>query len=286
MLKLTLEYDGAPFVGWQAQPNGPSVQAAVEDAIAKLCGTAVRVTGAGRTDAGVHARGQVCSFEPPRELPLSAWTAGLNGLLPESVACIRAEQAPPGFDARRWARGKRYVYSILRAPQRSPLWHGRAWEIRRPLHVQAMREALPALLGRRDFAALRAADCPAQTTVRELRKLELRVQPVSGGAEILELTIEASAFLKHMVRNLVGTLVEVGHGKRTPGSIEHLLESRDRTQAGPTAPPEGLVLDEVFYLPGNADPRAASEDDDRTGPDAMANGLAVQNASAAFGGRG
>ena len=108
-LKLTLEYDGGPFVGWQAQPNGPSVQAALEDAVEKLCGVRARVKGAGRTDAGVHARGQVASLEPPRELPLSAWTAGLNGHLPLEVACVRAEEAPRGFDARRWARGKRYV---------------------------------------------------------------------------------------------------------------------------------------------------------------------------------
>jgi tRNA pseudouridine38-40 synthase len=261
VLKLTLEYDGAPFVGWQMQPNGPSVQGAVEEAIAKLCGSVVRVTGAGRTDAGVHARGQVCSFEPPRELPLSAWTSGLSAHLPEAIACARAEEAPPGFDARRWARGKRYVYSILRSPQRSPLWRGRAWEIRRPLDVEAMRAALPALLGRHDFSALRAADCPARTTVREVRRLELNVEP-RRDAELIELTIEATAFLKHMVRNVVGTLVEVAHGKRTPESIAELLDSRDRTRAGPTAPPHGLVLDEVFYLPGNADPHAPADEDE------------------------
>jgi tRNA pseudouridine38-40 synthase len=120
VLKLTLEYDGGAFVGWQVQPNGPSVQAAVEAAAARLCGEPVRVTGAGRTDAGVHARGQVASLQPPRELPLKAWTAGLNGLLPPEVACVRAEVAPEGFDARRWARGKRYVYSILQSPTRAP----------------------------------------------------------------------------------------------------------------------------------------------------------------------
>lgn len=250
-LKLTLEYDGAGFVGWQAQPNGRSVQAVLEGAIAKLCGEPVRITGAGRTDAGVHARGQVASLESPRDLPLKAWTAGLNALLPEEVACVRAEEAPAGFDARRWARGKRYVYSILQTPVRSPLRRGRLWEIRRPLDLPAMRAAAPALLGTHDFSALRAADCPARTTVREIRRLSLE----QDGARV-EVVVEATAFLKHMVRNLVGTLVEVGHGRRSPDSLPALLEGRDRTRAGPTAPAHGLLLDEVFYLPGNADPRA------------------------------
>ncbi|MFL5309950.1 MAG: tRNA pseudouridine(38-40) synthase TruA [Myxococcales bacterium] len=261
MLKLTLEYDGAPFVGWQVQPNGPSIQGAVEDAVERLCGARARVTGAGRTDAGVHARGQVASLAPPRELPLSAWTAGLNAHLPAEVACVRAEEAPPGFDARRWARGKRYIYLLVRSPVRSPLWRGRAWEVRRPLDVAAMTAALPYLRGRHDFSALRAADCPARTTLREVRELSMRVEPLRGG-ELIEVRIEATAFLKHMVRNLVGTLVEVGHGKRSPESLRELLESKDRTRAGPTAPPHGLLLDEVFYLPGNADPHASEPEDE------------------------
>src|SRR5947208_14645724 len=254
-LKLTLEYDGAPFVGWQVQPNGPSVQGVLQEAIEKLCGAPARVTGAGRTDAGVHARGQVASLEQSRELPLSAWTAGLNTHLPAEVACVRAEEAPPGFDARRWARGKRYVYTLLRSPVRSPLWRGRAWEVRRPLDLLAMNAALPHLRGRHDFSALRAADCPARTTVREVRRLAIGVTPLPEG-ELIELRIEATAFLKHMVRNLVGTLVEVGHGKRSPDSLRELLDSGDRTQAGPTSPPHGLVLDEVSYLPGSAYPHA------------------------------
>ncbi|HXN56132.1 MAG TPA: tRNA pseudouridine(38-40) synthase TruA [Myxococcales bacterium] len=253
-LKLTLEYDGAPFVGWQVQPGERSVQGELQAAIERLCGAApdsVRVTGAGRTDAGVHARGQVASLQPPDSppLPLKAWTAGLNALLPETIACVRAEEAPEGFDARRWARGKRYVYSIRNAPHRSPLLRARAWEIRRPLDVPAMRAALPHLLGQHDFSALRAADCPARTTVREVRAISLQTE-----GDLLVLRIEATAFLKHMVRNIVGTVVEVGHGKRAPESLAALLEGRDRTRAGPTAPPHGLVLDEVFYLPGNVEP--------------------------------
>ncbi len=255
-LKLTLEYDGARFVGWQVQPNGRSVQEVIEKAIAKLCGEEVRVTAAGRTDAGVHARGQVVSLHVGRELPLKAWTAGLNALLPEDVACVGAEIAPDGFDARRWARGKRYVYSILQTPLRLPLQRGRAWEIRRPLDVSAMAAAAPALVGRHDFSALRAADCPARTTVREIR--ELRVW--RDGARV-EIDVQATAFLKHMVRNIVGTLVEVGHGRRAADSLAGLLAGRDRRRAGPTAPPHGLVLDEVYYLPGNANPHEELPDD-------------------------
>ena len=236
------------------QPNGPSVQGTLEEAAARLCGAPVRITGAGRTDAGVHARGQVASLLPPRELPLKAWTVGLNGLLPPEVACVRAELAPEGFDARRWARGKRYQYSILQSRVRSPLRRGRVWEIRQPLDLAAMRAAAALLVGRHDFSALRAANCHARTTIREIRRLEV--------LDDLTVVVEATAFLKHMVRNIVGTLVEVGHGRRAPGSIASLLESRDRTLAGPTAPPHGLVLDEVFYLPGNADPRAQPEDED------------------------
>jgi tRNA pseudouridine38-40 synthase len=255
-LKLTLEYDGDDFVGWQVQPNGRSVQEELEKGIARLCGAPVRVTGAGRTDAGVHARAQVASLQPPRELPLRAWTAGLNALLPEDLACVRAEAAPEGFDARRWARGKRYIYSLLETPVRSPLLRGRAWEIRRPLEVEAMRRAVPALLGAHDFSALRAADCPARKTVREIRRLEI----VRTGARV-DVIVEATAFLKHMVRNIVGTLVEIGHGRRDADSLPALLEARDRTRAGPTAPAHGLSLDEVFYLPRNADPHQEAEDE-------------------------
>jgi tRNA pseudouridine38-40 synthase len=249
-LKLTLEYDGAAFVGWQTQAEGRSVQSVVEEAVSRLCGEPLRITGAGRTDAGVHARGQVASLRATKTLPLRAWTAGLNSMLPDDVACVRAEEAPEGFDARRWARGKRYVYSILQTTVRLPLERGRAWEMRRTLDLEAMRAAAPALLGTHDFSSFRAADCPAKHAVRELRRLEIARE----GSRV-RIVVEATAFLKHMVRNLVGTLVEVGHGRRDAGSLAELLAARDRKLAGPTAPAQGLVLDEVFYLPGNEQPR-------------------------------
>lgn len=242
-MKLTLEYDGTDFVGWQVQPNGRSVQEVVEGALARLLGEPVRVTGAGRTDAGVHARGQVCSLRTGKQIPLRAFVLGMNSLLPPDVAVVEAADVEPGFDARRSASGKRYEYVIWNGPTRSPLRRRRAWEVFRPLRVEAMREAAGHLLGEHDFSAFRASDCPAKTTRRVLRVLD--VVGEAGG----EITVaaEATAFLKHMVRNLVGTLVEVGHGKRAPGSMPDLLASGDRTRAGVTAPPQGLTLVRVDY---------------------------------------
>jgi tRNA pseudouridine38-40 synthase len=242
-VKLVLSYDGTRFVGWQVQPNGPSVQAEVERALAELHGAPVRVTAAGRTDAGVHAAGQVVSFAAERPLPVAAYVKGMNALLPEDVAVRHAEVREGAFDARRDARGKRYRYRIENLPTRSPLGRLQAWQVFRPLDVRAMREGAAPLLGRHDFSAFQASDCEARHAVRELRRLDV----LDDGAGRIEVVAEATAFLKHMVRNLVGTLVEVGLSARAPGSIPGLLEGRDRTLAGRTAPPQGLVLEEVFY---------------------------------------
>jgi tRNA pseudouridine38-40 synthase len=242
-VKLVLAYDGTRYVGWQVQPNGPSIQAELERALATLHKEPIRITGAGRTDAGVHALGQVASFSTDRPLPISAYVKGMNALLPEDVAVREAEVREAPFDARRDARGKRYRYRIENAPTRAPLTRLQAWQVFRPLDVDAMRAATAPLLGRHDFGAFRAADCEAHHAVRELTRLE--VLGDRGGR--IEVVAEATAFLKHMVRNLVGTLVEVGLGARAAASLADLLASRDRTLAGRTAPPQGLVLEEVFY---------------------------------------
>ncbi len=247
VVKLTLEYDGTRYVGWQVQPNGPSVQAEVERALEELHGSPRRVTAAGRTDAGVHARGQVCSFPEPWPLPLSAYVRGMNALLPEDVAVRAASLEPEGFDARRSARGKRYRYLIQNSATRSPLARLVAWQFFRPLDVAAMREAARPLVGRHDFAAFQAADCEAHHAVRDLTRLEVAGE---RGGEIA-VVAEATAFVKHMVRNIVGTLVEVGLGRRTPGSMADLLARGDRRLAGATAPPNGLCLEEVFYEPAD-----------------------------------
>lgn len=256
--KLTLEYDGTPFVGWQRQPNGMSVQQVVEDALARLhSGERVRATSSGRTDAGVHARGQVVSIHPERVLPQVAYERGLNTYLPPAVAVRHVEPAPEGFDARRWARGKRYVYRVLCSRFRSPLRRDRVWQVYRPLDEAAVREAASRLLGVHDFSSFRAADCEAKNAVRELRRLDV----VSDGDELV-FRLEATAFLKHMVRNLVGTLVEVGLGDRDPASMTALLQARDRRLAGRTAPPGGLCLDEVFYDLAAGSPLDAPDDEE------------------------
>jgi tRNA pseudouridine38-40 synthase len=243
-LKLTIEYDGTDFAGWQLQPGCRTVQGEIEQALERVVGTPIRITGAGRTDAGVHARGQVASFQVERVLPLSAYTRGLGALLPRDVSVVAAEVADDGFDARRSASGKRYVYQISNRALRSPLLRRTHWEIFGRLDGEAMARACAHLVGERDFACFRAANCPAKTTVRRMDRAELR----HDGDELV-FTVEATAFLKQMVRAIVGTLVEVGQGKRDPDSIPALLASRDRTKAGMTAPAQGLTLDEVFYGP-------------------------------------
>jgi tRNA pseudouridine38-40 synthase len=254
VVKLVLEYDGTRYVGWQLQPNGPSVQTEVERALEVLHKAPRRVTAAGRTDAGVHALGQVCSFFEREPLPLTAYVQGLNALLPDDVAVRAASLEPEGFDARRSASGKRYRYRIENGPTRAPLSRLAAWQLFRPLDAGAMRAAAARLPGRRDFACFQAADCASPHAVRELRRCEVLGE---GGGRI-EVEVEATAFVKHMVRNITGTLVEVGLGKRTPDSMEALLFARDRRLAGPTAPPQGLCLEEVFYGPRRAD---APDDD-------------------------
>jgi len=243
VVKLTLEYDGTRYVGWQLQLNGPSVQAEVERALGALHKAPRRVTAAGRTDAGVHARGQVASFVEARPLPLAAYVKGMNALLPADVAVRAASLEPDGFDARRSARGKRYRYLIENDDTRAPLTRLIAWQLFGRLDVPAMREAARHLVGRHDFAAFQASDCEAHHAVRDVRRLDVIGE--AGGR--IEIAVEATAFVKHMIRNFVGTLVEVGQGKRAPGSLPELVASRDRKRAGPTAPAQGLCLEAVFY---------------------------------------
>ncbi|MBL9039756.1 MAG: tRNA pseudouridine(38-40) synthase TruA [Archangium sp.] len=242
-VKLVLEYDGTAYVGWQAQPNGPSVQSTLEAALQKLTGTEVSVVAAGRTDSGVHARGQVVAFDAPGELPLKAYRMGLNGLLPDDIAVVDAREVDAAFDPRRHSKGKRYAYSISNRPNRSPLRRRTHWEIFRPLDVEAMRRAVVPLVGRHDFSAFRAADCQAAHATREIRRVEIMGDV---GGELL-ISVEGTAFLKHMVRNIVGSAVHVGRGKAPAEWLGEVLAGRDRTKAGSTAPAHGLCLVEVLY---------------------------------------
>jgi tRNA pseudouridine38-40 synthase len=256
VVKLVLEYDGARYVGWQVQPNGPSIQAEVERALETLHKAPRRVTAAGRTDAGVHALGQVCSFFEREPLPLSAYLQGMNALLPADIAVRAATLEADGFDARRSASGKRYRYRIENGPTRAPLSRRAAWQLFRRLDAGAMRAAARLLLGRHDFACFQAADCACAHAVRELTRCDV----LGEGSGRIDLVLEATAFVRHMVRNVAGTLVEVGLGQRSPPEMEGLLLARDRTLAGPTAPPQGLCLEEVFY--GPRDPAAAGDGGD------------------------
>jgi tRNA pseudouridine38-40 synthase len=244
-VRLTLEYDGTDFVGWQRQLNGRSVQEVLEKALAELLGSPVSAAAAGRTDAGVHALGQVVAFDAPRTLPAKAYVRGLSSVLPQDVAVVAADEAPEGFDPRRWATGKRYRYLISRRAFRSPLLRRTHWELFGAVDVDAMRAAAPALLGTHDFSSFRAADCEAPHPRRTLRELGLHDE-----GQVLRIEVEGTAFLKHMVRNVVGSLVEVGRGKRPPSWVAEVLAAKDRTLAGPTAPAHGLTLVSVSYGEG------------------------------------
>ncbi len=245
-VRLVLEYDGTDLCGWQRQENGPTVQAHLEDALARMTGAPTPVVGASRTDSGVHASGQVASFETAVRIPCDGFRLGLNSLLPPSIAVVAADEAPAGFHARFSAAGKHYRYSILTRSSRSPLACRWAWH--RPgavLDLDSMGQASTSMLGERDFSAMRAAGCTARTAVRRVDDIAIgRPDP-----HRIDIDVRGNAFLRNMVRIMVGTLVEVGEGRLTPGQVAEIMESRDRTRAGQTAPAHGLCLVEVLYSP-------------------------------------
>ena len=241
-IRLVIEYDGSSLHGWQRQANGPTVQQHLEEALAKLLSHEVTVTGASRTDAGVHARGQVASFRTERAIPLHGIRRGLNSLLPDAIAIREADEVDEAFHPRFSATGKHYRYTLLVARDRSPRWRDRAWHHPEPLDRDTMRAAAAHLIGEHDFAAFRAAGCTAKTTVRRIDSISL-----ADTGETLILDVRGNAFLRNMVRIVVGTLAEVGVGRRSPGQVAEILASRDRTRAGITAPAHGLELVSVHY---------------------------------------
>jgi tRNA pseudouridine38-40 synthase len=252
-IALGVEYDGSAFRGWQIQPGGGTVQNAVEDAMRQIADVEIKVVCAGRTDAGVHATGQVVHFDCDVARPLTAWVRGVNSFLPPAVAVRWAHAVPDDFHARFSAHGRRYRYVLLNRPQRVGLWHGRVGWYHHPLDEALMQRAANLLLGQHDFSAFRAAECQARSPVRTLRRFDVRR---SGDALIFDL--EADAFLHHMVRNLVGSLVYVGQGKHPPQWAQELLSARDRKRAAPTFMADGLYLAGVQYeahwgLPVSAD---------------------------------
>jgi tRNA pseudouridine38-40 synthase len=242
--RLLVEYEGATFEGWQVQAAGArTVQGCLAEAVLKITGQSVVVTGSGRTDAGVHAEGQVASFEAETELTPERLHRALNGVLPREIVVRQVELAPAGFDALRGARRKLYRYRIWNGEARSPLRATRHHHVPQRLDLEAMQRAAPALLGEHDFSCFRAAGSSVKTNVRTLYRVELAGEP---GGEI-SLDVEGSGFLRYMVRNIAGTLLEVGLGRRSPESLPGLIEKRNRDLAGPTAPAHGLTLVTVDY---------------------------------------
>lgn len=241
-IRLTLEYDGTRYAGWQRQAAAPTVQAAVESAVAHVLGRQVEVVGASRTDAGVHAAGQVAHFRTDSRIPPGKWPFVLNACLPGDITVREACPAPDDFHARFSAMGKRYRYTILAQPQPSALWRERAFHVYRPLDVRSMRLAAMQLAGEHDFAAFRDTGCEAPTTVRTIHAAVITEAP-----PFLYLTVEGNAFLYHMVRILAGTLVDIGTGRLPSDCVPALFASRDRRGAGQTAPACGLCLEQVLY---------------------------------------
>jgi tRNA pseudouridine38-40 synthase len=251
--KLTVSYDGTDFSGFQRQANARSVQAELESALAAIEGKHVTVAGAGRTDAGVHALGQVASFKLSSTIAERDLLRALNAKLPGDVRILAAETAPAGFNARFSARWKMYRYRISNAPVMSPFQRRFAWHILRDLDLSAMSHAARHLVGEHDFASFQGApsrrersEPPADTT-RTITRSVWKEEPLAGGGRLLVYEVVGTGFLKYMVRTVVGTLVEVGDGRRTPESFGNLLRLRDRAAAGPTAPPLGLYLVRVDY---------------------------------------
>ncbi len=242
-IALVLEYDGSRYGGSQIQKNAPTIQGELEEAIGKLTGEKRRAAFAGRTDAGVHARGQVASFLTQAPYEIDVFVRGLNHWLPEDIAVRRALEAPLDFDPRRRARRRLYRYLIYNEPAPSPLLRSRAWHVAEPLDTGAMAEAAACLVGRHDFAAFAGEpDGPRASTVRTVYRLELRRR----GCLII-LLMEADAFLPHQVRRTVGPLVEVGLGRQTPAEFARVLQEGRPGAAGPAAPPQGLCLMRVTY---------------------------------------
>ena len=248
IIKLTLEYDGRRYHGWQRQPRELTVQGALEAAIAEVAGRAVRVTGAGRTDAGVHALGQVASFTSNAPLPPMAWQKALNNRLPADLVVIEAASAPAGFDARRRAVGKQYDYRLWRRPTRPALMADRAWHWPYPLNIAAMRNAARRLVGRHDFAGFQNAD-PHRSPTRSSRCVLRACRILSRPPELI-IQLEADRFLYKMARTIVGTLIEIGRGRWPASRIDEILTARDRRLAGPPAPACGLYLVAVRYKRG------------------------------------
>ena len=240
--KLIIEYDGTEYHGWQVQPNGRTIQAVLQGALTRMTGESAVVVAAGRTDAGAHACGQVISFSLQRPVSTQALQGALNALTPPDICITAVEVVGDDFHPRRAARSRTYAYRIWNARWVSPFWRRYAWHVPRGLDREQMRAAAAHLLGEHDFTSFQAAGCEAKQPVRRVLRSDL-----DHSGHLITYTIEATGFLRYMVRNIIGTLVEVGFGERDAAALPALLAARDRTFAGPTAPACGLYLQRVNY---------------------------------------
>ncbi|HET9046058.1 MAG TPA: tRNA pseudouridine(38-40) synthase TruA [Casimicrobiaceae bacterium] len=241
-IALALEYDGSAFCGWQSQPPACGVQDALERALAEIASEAVRVTAAGRTDAGVHAVSQVAHFDTQATRPATAWVRGMNALLPPGIAVLWAHRVPDDFHARFAATARHYTYLLMTRGERPALYAREVGWYHHPLDVDAMRAGAAHLVGRHDFSAFRAAECQAKSPVKTLSTLA-----IAGDERVVRIDFSADAFLHHMVRNIVGSLVYVGSHRQPPAWIGELLAARDRTRAAPTFAASGLYLGGADY---------------------------------------
>ncbi len=242
-IKLLIEYDGTNYLGWQVQAKGQTVQGTIEEKLALLTGERVHLLGSGRTDAGAHALGQVANFKTKSQMEVQTFQKALNSLLPSDIAIIKIEEGDEEFNARGSAKSKVYEYRILNQEIRSVFHREYAWHIPQRLNLREMKKATQILLGEHDFSSFRSAGTPNKTAIRKVFRAEWR----RSKEGFLRFEIEATGFLKQMVRAMVGTLVEVGKGKTSVEEFREILESKDRGKAGPTAPAHGLFLKEVRY---------------------------------------
>ena len=243
-IAICVSYDGTGLHGWQSQPSRNTVQDRLEEALGSIAGTAVRITGAGRTDAGVHALGQVAHFDTGSQRPESAWVRGANALLPPQIAVQWAVEVPEDFNARYSALSRRYVYLLYCHAVRPALLASRTGWYHAPLNLQAMREAAACLVGRHDFSAFRSSQCQAKTPVRTLSRIA-----IDADGPYVCFDVSADAFLHHMVRNVVGALLYVGNGRKPAAWLAELLQSRERGLGAPTIAAGGLYLAEIRYEP-------------------------------------
>ncbi len=259
-IRLLIEYDGTNYHGWQRQssPNREAgdlhqtIQGTIEDVLSGIIKHPAKAVAAGRTDAGVHATGQVMHFKTTLQINESSWVKAVNSLLPADIVVRKAEYVSEDFHARFDAKSKVYTYFILNSALRSAFQRNYVWHIKQPLNISLIREASQYLIGHHDFSSFRASDCGAKSPVKTLDRIEINqsgteFNSVPTDAHVVILTFEARSYLQHMVRNIVGTLAEVGRGKFSPTDIKTILEKKDRRYAGPIAPPQGLYLSEVRY---------------------------------------